>query len=341
MKKIERVLIVGAAEGSHIGGSLLHGAATLGIEAQLCDTAAAWPRERLLQKILWRYGGKRPLGGRAFEKRLLESVHSFHPQLLIATGMAPLRARTLRRLHSLGIRCVNLSTDDPFNPQHRASWFLEALREYDVIFSPRRANEEELRAHGCRSIVDLPFGYDPRLFYPVSGEPGDESDLLFAGVGDRDRLPYIAAALESGIRVRLHGIDWDRFPETAKITSGQADIATLRRAIASCRVALCLVRRSNRDGHSMRTFEVPAVGACMVVEDTRDHRDVFGPEGETVCYFQTPGAMVAKVRQLLDDEPRRLRLRDDVHRRVVNGGNTYADRLRAIVAAAEVGELSL
>jgi len=227
---------------------------------------------------------------------------------------------------------VNYSTDDPFNKARPAPWFLSALPGYDIIFTPRRANLDDFKIHGCARVEYLPFGYDPDLFY-LPTEPMMEqmaSDLFFAGAADRGRLPFIAAALKAGLKVRLHGIYWDRHAETRGVSLGQADIPTLRRAIQACRVALCVVRHENRDGNSMRTFEVPAVGACMVAEDTEDHREIFGGEGECVLYFKTPEEMVRKTKWLLAEDAERERLKRQAHEGIVRGQNTYGDRLLAI-----------
>lgn len=333
MSSKSEVLIAGASGGSHIGASLWRAAQRVGIRTLLCDTNMAWPRHTIRQKFLWHYGGRRPLRMRLFEKLLLEKAAEFRPECIITTGMAPLTGSTIRLLRRMGSRCVNFSTDDPFNPRGRGEWFLKALPQYDVVFTPRRANEDELRARGCRKVVYLPFGYDDHLFHPIDDAmPDANSDLMFAGVGDEDRVPIIAAAISGGLRVRLYGINWDRFEPTRGITRGQADIPTLRRAISSCRIALCLVRRSNRDGHSMRTFEVPAVGACMVVEDTAEHRDIFGEEDERVCYFRDPEEMVSKAKRLLQDVPSRERLKRECHDWITGGHNTYADRLKTMLA---------
>jgi len=83
----------------------------------------------------------------------------------------------------------------------------------------------------------------------------------------------------------------------------------------------------------MRTFEVPAVGACMVVEDTGEHRQIFGEDGERVVYFRNAGEMVEQVRMLLANEILRKTLRDNVHLHIANGANTYADRLASAINA--------
>jgi hypothetical protein len=179
----------------------------------------------------------------------------------------------------------------------------------------------------------LPFGYDPDLFFAESADANciQSDDLLFAGTADGQRVPYIAAAIEAGLAVRLHGIYWDRFQETRKIALGQADIPTLRNAIASCKVSLCLVRHENRDGHSMRTFEIPPVGACMVVEDTIEHREIFGSDTERVSYFSSPTEMLQRTRSLLSQQPIRERMAVAVQKHIVEGRNTYADRLESML----------
>ena len=107
----------------------------------------------------------------------------------------------------------------------------------------------------------------------------------------------------------------------------EADPAMLRRAIGAAKIALCLVRRANRDGHSMRTFEVPAVGACPLLEDTEEHRELFGEEGQAAIYFSTIHEMVAKAKWLLEHDTERQQITDAAHRLITGGQHTYKDRL--------------
>jgi hypothetical protein len=241
----------------------------MGLEAELCDIGLAWRYERLSHKLFWHFLGKRPVALNRFGDLVLEKCRSFRPQVMVTTGMAPLSERVLAKCRNLGVRCVNFSTDDPFNPTMRASWFLRALPFYDTVFTPRMSNLEELRSHGCKDVRYLMFGYDQDVFFPEVPAEAESSDLFFAGNAEAERAEYIAAALRSKLKVRLHGSSWNKYAGCRGVSRGQANVSELRRGIASCRIALCLVRHDNRDGHSMRTFEIPAVGACMIVEDTR------------------------------------------------------------------------
>lgn len=330
----QRLIIIGAKGGSHIGDSLFRAARQLSIETEFCDVKDGWKPSSIGHRLMWHFGGRRPVALNRFSRNVVERCRRFRPTTVVATGTAPVSAHAIADCRSSGVKCLNFLTDDPFNRQHRSRWFLRALREYNVVFTPRRANIEDLKAHGCRRVEYLPFGYDPELFYPEEFSSDEKSELFFAGTGDPDRFPYITAAVKAGIRVRLHGSYWEKNRVCRTITRGQADVPALRRGISSCGVALGLVREANRDGHSMRTFEVPAVGACMVVQDTVEHRALFGGDEERVAYFREPAEMVDKVVQLLKSPSERRRLRMAAHSHIVNGKNTYADRLSVMVESS-------
>jgi spore maturation protein CgeB len=159
-------------------------------------------------------------------------------------------------------------------------------------------------------------------------------DVVFAGGADRDRIPYITALIRAGFHVSLYGGYWERYSETKAYTRGHADPQTLRKTIGGAKVALCLVRRANRDGHCMRTFEVPAIGACMLTEDTEEHREIFGADGKAIIYFRSISEMIERLRWLLDHDEERQRLAQAAHRLIVNGQHTYKDRLLAMLSLA-------
>jgi spore maturation protein CgeB len=180
------------------------------------------------------------------------------------------------------------------------------------------------------------FGYDPDLFPTDSadGETDDnvpEWDVFFAGGADAERAEAIGALQNAGLRVALYGSYWERYPETRRLTRGQLPAAEIRLAARKCKVALCLVRRANRDEHCMRTFEMPAIGMAMVAEDTGDHRAIFGAEGECVLYFRSHGEMVQKTQQLVANMGMERRLARAGQKRILEGGHRYEDRLRQIL----------
>ena len=70
----------------------------------------------------------------------------------------------------------------------------------------------------------------------------------------------------------------------------------------------------------------------MLIEGTEEHRAIYGNEGQAVLYFNDIPEMVTKAKRLVDNESERLLLKAEAHRLIVEGGNTYADRLRQMMS---------
>jgi hypothetical protein len=178
----------------------------------------------------------------------------------------------------------------------------------------------------------LPFAYAPSKHLANGAHPVDPAaDVIFAGGADPDRVPPIAALIAAGFRLALYGGYWKRYPETRRYDLGHADLPTLRQAVTAAKIALCLVRRANRDGHVMRTYELPAMGACLLTEDTAEHREIFGAEGDAVLYFASIPEMIEKARWLVGHDAERHQLAVNAHVRITGGRNTYRDRLAAML----------
>jgi hypothetical protein len=330
-------LIVGQADPMHVGRHFQRAAAALSIDTEICDAAEAYAGPTWRRRTGWWLRGRRPARLDAFSRDVRRVAERFGPTLLLTTGLAPVGADVLESLGDMGIVRVNFLTDDPWNPVHRAPWFFEALSRYDHVFSPRHANLEDLREAGCASVHYLPFAYDPAVHFveaPLSVEEAARyaADVMLAGGADQDRVAIVAALKTAGLEVAVYGGYWDTFPETAALARGWLDAEGLRRATSTARICLGLVRRANRDGHSMRSFEVPALGGCFLAEDTDDHRTLFGPDDDAVLYFATPDQAAAQAARLMADASLRQRLVRRAHSLVTGGGHTYRDRLTTLIA---------
>ncbi len=328
-----RLLIVGDPQDFHLGGHFRDAAEQLGIAVRVCDTRAAYNAPPIVRRLSWRVLGHRPPRLNAFSAEVVRACVRWQPTHLLATGLAPLTAEALTRISAQNIRTLNFLSDDAWNPSQRAEWFFNALPQYAAIFTPRHANINDLKAMRCARVQFLPFAYNPRVHFPAQSTPDPSlaSDVLFAGGADDDRVPFLAALVRANFKVRLYGGYWEKYAETHSSAYGHADLNTLRCAVASAKVCLNLVRRANRDGHVMRTFEVPAMRGCLLTEDTLDHRTFFGDEGEAVMYFSTPADAVEQTQRLYNDAAERGRLADEAHARITQGGHTYAERLRVML----------
>jgi len=336
---LSRLLIVGYGSPFHVGSHLYQAALQLGLPVMLFDAQAAYQAPRWLNQINWRFRHHRPTRLDTFSQQLLDHCAVFRPQVVLVTGITPPNASVLVTLREMGIVCVNFLTDDPWNAKHLTSWFLDALHHYAHVFSPRKSNLSDLSRLGCPTSY-LPFAYNSTIHF-VEAPPREvalryQCDVLFYGGADQDRIPYIERLIDEGFTVHLYGGYWDRYAKTRAAFRGMADAQTLRWAVSCAKITLCLVRRANRDGHVMRTFEAPAMGACMLTEDTAEHQDILGVEGVSATYFNSLENLVDKAYWLCREEGIRTQLEVEGKRRILNGKNAYVDRLFTVLQQIEL-----
>ena len=336
--EIMKLLIVGMDARGHIGRFFLEAAQELGIDARISNVAQAMDGNPWVRRLQWRLA-KRPQRLGVFSKQVVSDSLIWKPDIMLSTGICPLNVESLRRLHCAGIALMNYSTDDPWNPSHRSSWFLKGLPIYDHIFTTRVANLEDFERAGCSSVSWLPFAYQPEIHYREQSSGGGwESDVAFVGGADRDRVPVLGRLIDQGYRVSLWGGYWERFAATKGAARGMADLATMRKVIAGTRCALTLVRRANRDGHAMRTYEVAAMGSPALAEDTTEHREILGPESETSMYFSNDDELIEKCCWLVANPEDAAAMGVRLAKRIHSGANTYADRLKCILETVEVAK---
>lgn len=327
------VAIIGQTGITNVGGSLHRAARSLGLVHRFFDMAEASHGPRWIRALSWRLRDRRPPRMRSFAQRIVSELRRDPVDLVVGTGMPPLDRAVLEAIRATGARLANFSTDDPWNPGQRARWFLHALPSWDHVFTPRRANLADFEAAGCRAVHRLAFGYDDALLVeraPTS-VPARRWSVLFVGGGDEDRRDFFADFRRLVPETLLVGSYWERWAETRDLAIGgraPEEVVWLTRRAP---VNLIVVRRANRDQHVMRSFEAAAAGGCLVVEDTTDHREIFGGDGEAVRYFRTPEDAARICRALVDDVDERERLAASVRRRVEAGRHTYRDRLREMI----------
>jgi hypothetical protein len=335
----DAIVLVADASPMQLGAHLIDAASTIGVTLEVLDTRQAFEGPALLRSAAWRLAGHRPLHLTRFSARVVHAIRRQRPKLMLTTGLAPLSAAALGEIGSLGTTRVCFLTDDPWNPVHRAPWFLEGLHAYDVVFSPRHANLDDVSRAGVRRVEYLPFGYNPSVHrYEAARTEAERADfradVVLAGGADEERVRLVTPMLRAGFSVALYGGYWERFPETRPYARGMIGPEGLRKATAEARVSLGLVRRANRDGHAMRSFEVPAMRGCLLAERTPDHVSLFGADRDAVVYFDGADDVADGVRWILDRPVERDRLAARACDLIRTGGHTYADRLAAMIEAA-------
>ena len=336
----KRLLIVGIPQPEHVGAHFLAAARHLSLDTRILDNRQAWSRSLWVNRVFHHLAARRPPHLRQFSRKVVAACRDFEPELLLVTGISAPDHRVLQEIGRLKMHRMNYLTDDPWNPRNGAAFFWAALREYDVVWSPRRANLEDLRRHGCKAVEYLPFGYNPAVHFCEAPRDAEERerftcDVVFVGGADADRLPVAKALVRAGMKVHLYGGYWGRDKELRPYWRGFVYGRELRLAVTCAKVNLCFGRRANRDGHAMRSLELPAMKACLVVEDTPEHQELYGADGECVVYYHDLPGLVKQAQALCREPARARQLGENARRKICEASrHTYTDRLQAMLERA-------
>lgn len=338
-----RVLLVGSGEAHHIGAFFQKALAALGHEHVLVDEGEYLkPLSRsVFQRIAYRLLRRRLLTCKAFNREVVETARRFRPEVVLVTKGASLIPETLSQVKAeTRALWVNYATDDPFNPRHRSPDLLASIPLYDLYACTKRAIMDDVRRARCPQVVYVPFAYDPTLHFPEQPTTEDEkarfdNDVVFVGTADRERYSLFKTLTTlPNLRLRLYGTYWERDRVLRRSHDGLVFDRTYRLALAGAKIALCLLRRANRDHQTLRSFEIPACGAFMLAERTEEHLALFAEDQEAV-YFESTEELLEKITYYLAREPARRRIAEAGRRRVVEGRHTYQDRLVEIFRHVE------
>jgi spore maturation protein CgeB len=307
----------------------------------LCDEAAfARTRGWLLSRVAARIAQRPALDYEGLNHDFLTRTLAFQPDVILICKGAFLAPETLAHVkHETGALLANYATDDPFNRRVSTRDLVDAIPLYDLYACTKREIMVDVVKAGCANVRYVPFAYKPSVHYPEPPATAEEhrqfdADVAFIGGCDADRVPFFQSLVEAipDLNLALYGGFWNRVPRLRRYSRGFAMGRSFRMALGGAKIALNLVRRANRDGHVMRSFEIPACGAFMLAERTREHLELFG-ECSSAAYFASPEELVTQVDYYLACDQERDRIARNGRARVANEAHSYLDRVLAILDA--------
>jgi spore maturation protein CgeB len=312
----------------------------LGHEVTHVNLRALLPANVWIDRLIWRVGAAplapwirralaKRLRGQRFDAAYVDNGDQVSPAVL-----------HLLRTHAPKV--VSYTIDDPFGGRdgRRFSALRSALPGYDLVVVPRAQNVEEARALGARRVLRVHMTADevqhtPRLFSSAELEAWT-SEVLFIGTWMPERGPFLAELLRLGVPLSVRGSNWRRAPEwplLAKAYKGGPVFGDdYARAIQGARVSLGLLSKGNRDLHTTRSLEVPALGGLLCAQRTSEHIAMYD-EGREAVFWSDAEECAGLCIGLLADEPRRNAIAEAGRRRVHRNGHFNEPMLRSVIEA--------
>ena len=130
--------------------------------------------------------------------------------------------------------------------------------------------------------------------------------------------PFLLELVRLGVPLTLRGANWHKAPEWHSLRSywkgGAIEGDDYAKAIQCARINLGLLSKGNRDLHTQRSLEIPALGGLLCAERTIEHLAMYR-EGVEAVYWSDPVECATECQRLLADEPRRTTIASAGHDR--------------------------
>jgi len=311
----------------------LHGVEAIASDDGLRVGKLVNPIHRLRWKLRW------PADVTGSNEILFEAVKRHNPDVVVVDSSKVLRRSTLRRIREVCHSRLVYYTPDDILGKHNLSRTLErSFADWDVFFTTKTFNVEELRNAGVRRPLLVGKAFDPLLHAPMSKEdvgPEFEAfDCVFIGMYEAARCKSINALAAAGISVVVYGSGEGGWEPRLLHSSVELRPSVYAREYRRCwhvgKLALSFLRKLNRDQITQRTMEVAAMGRPMITEKTSEH-DAHFEDGREYLGFTDDGQLVALVRKWLERDSNRHQLGEAGRQRCLTSGYSTLARARWMV----------
>lgn len=265
----------------------------LGHEVFHLDPRMLLPRGQWIDQFVWRVGGA-PFA-KFVEKKLRSAIpHTETFDVCHIDGGHLIDRHSLDFLRSRAGRIVNYNIDDPTGPRdgRRFSLYRSSAKYYDLLVVMRNINQEELRALGARNVYRVYMSSDEvshrRREMTAEEQKRWATEVLFIGTWMPERGPFLAELVRRGVPLTIRGANWHKAPEWPTLrhrwAGGHLHGEDYAMAIQGAVINLGLLSKGNRDQHTTRSMEIPALGGLLCAEKSDEHLALYTENVEAVFW---------------------------------------------------------
>jgi spore maturation protein CgeB len=279
--------------------------------------------------------------GAKIDRPIFKAVEQSRPNLIWVDQGAFLGPSLIANFRTLSVPVVNYTIDDPFGGRdgRRFSRYLKALPFYDLLAVVREENIAEAHALGARDVVRIWRSADEVAHRPRLLTDGDRqrwgTEVCFIGTWFPERGPFMAELVHAGVPLSIWGDRWQKAPEWPVLAPhwrgpAQNDPEIYARIIQSAKISLGLLSKDNRDKHTTRSFEIPAIGGLFCAERTDEHCEAF-KEGVEAVFWNDAKECAEQCRRLLNDDAMAEAIKRNGHQRYLQGEHKNESVLKLIL----------
>jgi spore maturation protein CgeB len=325
-------------------GTSLHRANALrrlGYRIEHIDLGELMPNTPWVDRITWKLGGQwfTPWIMRGLDARLQGKRFD----LCYVDSGEWVTPRIIKLLREHAPRIVNYNIDDPTGERDRARFiaYRRSLPFYDLCIVMRPQNVEEARRLGARQVVRVYRSADEVAHAPRPLTEQDRArfgaEVLFIGTWFPERGSFVLALIERGVPMAICGSNWHKAPEWPSLRAhwraGELHGDDYAKAIECAKVNLGLLSKANRDLHTTRSLEIPALGGLLCAERTSEHTTMY-EEGKEALFWRDADECAAMCQLALQDEQLRNSIAAAGRARVMANGHYNEKIMQSIIDLA-------
>ena len=281
----------------------------LGHSVKHIDLRQFLPSTPWVDRITWR------LGGHWFERlishNLSRELDGSSFDVCYVDGGEWVTPSVIRELRNHAKHVVNYNIDDPLGPRDGARFkaYRQSLPFYDLIAVVRNENVAEARSLGAKNVLRVYRSADEVSHAPRQLSKDDfntwGSEVLFLGTWFPERGPFLLQLVKLGVPLSIRGSNWHKAPEWKQLQpywkGGGISGDSYAKAIQCAKVNLGMLSKENRDLHTTRSLEIPALGALLCAERTDEHLAMYR-EGEEALFWSSAQECAEACRLALTNE---------------------------------------
>ena len=289
------------------------------------------------ERLFWKL--KLPFDMTSVNEKIKEAAKKENYDIIWIEKGNTIKPSTLRfiKFRLPSAKLISLSEDDMYAPHNHTFYYKWGLRYYDIVFTTKVYNLEELKKIGAQKTKLFLDAYDETLHKPLSLSKEDRSefgcDVGFIGTFEEDRAQKILYLAQNGIKVTVWGngwSDWVGKHENLIVKNQPLYGDDFVKAINATKINLCFLRKMNRDEVTSRSVEIPACGGFMLGERTKRHSDFFEEDKEAV-FFDSVDELYEKVKRYLSDEAARKQIAEAGRKKCFKSGYSMKIQLDKMI----------
>jgi len=294
-----------------------------------------------LSRVAWRL--RFPLDTTGVNNNIKEVVTKNDFDIIWVEKGNTIRPKTLKFLRNLKPlpKIISCSEDDMYASHNHSFYYKRGLKYYDVVFTTKTYNLEELKRFGARRTELFLDSYDEKTHHPVS-LTADEmkifgSDVCFVGTFEKERVESMLFLAKNGVAVTVWGNGWGGWAgkdPNLDIKNKPVYNQDYAKAICGAKINLCFLRKINRDEVTSRSVEIPACGGFMLAERTNRHLEFF-EKGKEAEFFGSDEELLEKTKKYLANETERKKIAEAGREKCLKSGYSTREQLAQMIAKIE------